>query len=299
MHKLFLLIYKSRSFLTFLFLEVIALTLVFKHNVYHNSIFFNSSNQMVGVLFDKRQSINDYILLADANEILKKENIHLRTLLYNESLPKPDFPIVISSDSIDSTNQVTRLAYLKTEINTSDSFPSANHKYEIRSARIIKNSVHQFKNYITLDKGTKDGVKEGMGVVTDLGVVGKVMRVSKNYAVVASLLHTELKVSGRMGYNNVMGTVAWDGENMYRTKLDDVPKHEEVKLGDTIYTSSFNSVFPEGIPIATIKSSDMNVEGGFYDVELELLNNFSSLKNVYIIENKERHEIDSLQAFYN
>ena len=296
MHKLFLLLYKSRSFLTFLFLEIIALALVFKHNVYHNSIFFNSSNHVVGYVYDKKQGVNDYLDLTEVNQDLLSENIYLRTLLYSQKEKKN------ASDTIfintDSTTFLESQAFLTKIINFQDSIvPST--IYKISQAKIIKNSVFNFKNYLTLDKGTKDGMKKGMGVITNKGVVGKVMRVSGNYSVVASLLHTDLKVSARMGSNDVMGTVTWNGASIYETKLDDIPKHEQVNIGDTVYTSSYNAVFPEGIPIATIKSSNKEVEGAFYDVELELLNNFTSLRNVYVIESKNRNELDSLQAFYN
>lgn len=262
-------LYRIRAFILFVFLEVMAVWMIVSNNSPQGGAFFNSSNAIVGSVLKKQADVVQFFSLVEANEALTAENAAiLQQLSFLQA--KPD-SITFQLDS----------AFAST--------------YQFRGARVIGNSLRFSQNYLTLNKGAKDGIKPGMGIFNPEGVVGRVKSVSENYSVAFSLLNTGLLISSKIKSTDVFGSVQWDGQNSTEAKLLFVPRHVKAQEGDTIMTSGFNSVFPEGILIGVIsKISPDEKDPNYLDLTVKLSTDFSKVNYVYLVENTLFDELDSL-----
>src|SRR5690606_8326650 len=161
---------------------------------------------------------------------------------------------------------------------------------------VINNSIRRTNNYLTLAAGTLDGIRPGMGVISPNGAVGRVKTVSKHYATVTSLLHSQMLISAKMKKDNTFGTIKWTGGDYRTALLDYIPLHIKPQVGDTIVTSGYNTVFPEGILIGTISEVERELDKSFYTIRVELSVDFAQLSFVYVVENPRRPEQDSLET---
>lgn len=271
MERLFLFFYQYRAFFTFLLLEVACAWMIIENNQYQSARFFNSSNSMVASLNNISQGVREYFLLRNINSTLAEENASLRSKL--EQLKQ----LEIAGDSI------TR----------SDS--SVIKQYEFVSAKVVNNSVHRSTNYLTINKGDDVGIRPGMAVISPLGVVGKVKAVSNHYSVVTSILHRDYKLSVVISRTGYFGSVRWDGHDPEYVQLDFVPRHVNPAKGDTIVTSAYNAVFPEGVMVGVIEEVKQD-ETLFYDLRVKLSQDFRKLSYVEVVKSKLKHELDSLEV---
>jgi rod shape-determining protein MreC len=162
------------------------------------------------------------------------------------------------------------------------------------NARVITNSVNKQKNFITLDRGLRHGVKEGMGVASPSGVVGVVVGVSRNYSVVMSLLNTDFRLSASIARNDYFGSLTWDGTNYRYARLSEIPHHVAVSEGDTIVTSGFSAIFPAGLMAGTLTGEQWR-GGDFVSLKVLLSADFKKLTDVYVIGNLTREERENLE----
>ena len=269
MQTLFLLIYRYRAFLITVFLEAICIWLMINHNRYLAASFFNTSNSVAGAMLEQQSEYKRYFALVDQNEQLALENALLR-------------------------EQVARLSSTNVQHRV-DSAMADSSRYRFHPALVINNSTLRASNYITIDKGTSDGVSKGMGLVGTSGLVGRVKAASENYAIAYSLLHPELLTSVYHEPTGTLGTVQWDSREPLTTKLLYIPRHLQIREGDSVLTSGFSSVYPPDLFVGTIQSFRIDESEAFYDITLELGTDFGSLQSVYFVENLGRVELDSLQ----
>lgn len=264
-------IYRIRAFILFVFLEVAAVWMIVSNNSPQGAAFFNSSNSLIGSLLKQQADVVQFFSLADANEALTDENAAaLQKLLVLQA--KPDSMALPLDSAVEAT-------------------------FELRGARVVGNSLRFSQNYLTLNKGSKDGVKPGMGIFNPDGVVGRVKSVSENYSVAFSLLNTALMVSSKIKSTDVFGSVKWDGNNSTEAKLLYVPRHVKTQEGDTIVTSGFNAVFPEGIFIGIISAvAPDEKDPNYLNLTVKLSTDFSKISYVYLIENTQFNELDSLYS---
>jgi rod shape-determining protein MreC len=262
-------LYRIRAFILFVFLEVLAIWMIVSNNSPQGAAFFNSSNILVGSVLKKQADVVQFFSLAEANEALTAENAEiLQKLSFLQVRPDSAF---FELDSV----------FAKT--------------YQFKGSRVIGNSLRFSQNYLTLNKGSKDGIKPGMGIFNPEGVVGRVKSVSENYSVAFSLLNTGLLVSSKIKSTDVFGSVQWDGKNTTEARLLFVPRHVKAQEGDTIVTSGFNAVFPEGILIGVIsKISPDKKDPNYLDLTIRLSTDFSKVNYVYLVENTLFNELDSL-----
>ena len=272
MRRLFLLIYQYRAFFTFIVLEILAFWLVIGTSTFHNAAFFNTSNRIVGSIFGLRQGVYQYFNLANENDNLAKENAFLRDLISQNRVR------IMNADS-------TLFSVTDTAI-----------QYNYIPAKVINNSTRKTNNYLTVDKGSRDGLEPGMGAISSFGVVGLVKTVSNNYATLYSILHGEMQVSSLLSRLGVFCTTKWDGLDPLYASLLYIPRHVELQVGDSITTSGYNAYFPEGIPIGQIKEFNIDENETFYNVTIELSSDFQSLSHVYIIQNYFKQEKDSVEV---
>lgn len=271
--------------MTFLFLEVVCSWLIIENNDYQGAKFFNSSNRLAAGLLQSSNSVSDYFGLKAVNEQLAQENAELKERLekLNQSLYSIDL------------KQKSDTASFNTDSTTAEVDSAVVNKYEFFSAKVINNSTRRFNNYITINKGEKHGVEPGMGVIGNDGVVGKVKTVSKHFAVITSILHGDVLVSSKIKSTGDLCTVKWGGTDPYTAQLLYVPRHVKAHVGDTIVTSGYNAIFPEGVPVGVIKEIELPEDALFYDVTITLASDLNEISYVYLIRNNFKEEQDSLQ----
>jgi len=164
-------------------------------------------------------------------------------------------------------------------------------------ARVINNSIVGSKNCLTLNKGSLHGIAPGMGVINGEGIVGKINAVSEHFATAISLLHTSMQVSAKLSKSGALGTVRWRGKTPFQAQMLYVPRHVQVEPGDTVVTSGYNAVFLEGTPVGHVKRVALRKEAHFYDIELTLSTDFSTLQHVCVVNNTLKQEKDVLERY--
>lgn len=272
MYSLFQFLYRNRAFLTFVLLEAISFWLAVNDRSYLGAKFFNSSNRVAATVLDISSNISDYFSLGQVNEQLAEENRKLHETVLNRN-PSGIDPLRIDSLSTDTTDYV----------------------YEMLAAKVVNNSTRRINNYLTINKGSADGVVAGMGVVGPQGIVGKVKYTSAHYASIISVLHTEFLISSSIKRNQVYGTLRWTAGDALYADLQYIPRHVSLHVGDTVVTSGFNSIFPEGYLAGTIAEFAISDDATFYDISVRLATDFYSVKYVYVVKNQEALERDSLE----
>ena len=290
MRNLFAFICNYRGFLTFLLLEIFCGYLIVQNNNYQGAAFYNSANMYAGRVLAFQKEVSDYFRLIEVNQALVNENQQLRESITNivssgrlDSLPAaPDSSYRVKPDSVTLARQrLDTTGLIKT--------------FSLIPAKVINNSIRRVNNHLTLNVGRDNGVEPGMGVVSGNGVVGRVKSVSGGYATVYSLLHSQMLISAKIKRNNAVGSVKWEGDNYLMAALNYIPRHIQIQKGDTIVTSGYNAIFPEGVMIGRITSFATEADKSFYTVRVRLAVDFNSLDYVYVIKNNDRAERDSLE----
>lgn len=281
MKNLFRLIYRYHVVLLFVLLETLALSMVVSYNNYQRAVFFDSSNFVSGTLFEKFSSFWQVFEFRQVNIKLAEENVLLRSAL-QEILLKSNQGKYKASDSI-YLPRIARDSSLKTV-------------YRFTTARVVNNSVNQQHNFLTLNKGRRDGVKPDMGVIANGQVVGLVTNVSENFSRVISILNSRWKISAKIKRNDYFGSLSWDGKDYRRVQLNEMPYHVPVQNGDTVVTTGYSSSFPEGLVIGTISDFSIGTGSNFYKIEVMLAADFKNLVIVGLVENKQLYEINQLES---
>lgn len=264
-------------FLQFLLLETIAIVLLVYFNGYQRSVFMSSAGLVTGVVYQGMDAVGGYFHLRDVNEKLSQENAELKNEIAR--LQALSSPSVVQMDSI---------AYA-----TGDSVFYQPFYY--LSAHIIQNSINRQQNYITLDRGTNDGVQQDMGVVSPQGVVGIVKSVSSHYAMVMPIINVQSHISCRLDASNNFGSLVWDAVDYRYATLQEVPGHVKVEIGETVSTSGFSSIFPSGIPVGKVVDVQLMTENQFLDIKVELSVDFAKISQVNLIGFKGKYELMTLQ----
>jgi len=248
----------------FILLETLSLVLLFGFNDRQKEAFMTSANSMSGTLYSWRSGVGQYFSLRKENAVLVQENARLRSMLY----------------------ELTDSQYVDMEKGMSSD--------GVVAARVIDNSVRKDDNYMTIDKGSRDGIAQGMGVYSPAGVVGVVMITGKRYSVVMPVLNGSTSISCKVKGSDSFGFLEWTGGDPYKALLRDMPYHSEVTIGDSIVTTGFSSVFPENIPVGTVAGVEHSRNGYTLRIEVDLSVDMSSLGWVYIHTKTRDEEIDGL-----
>jgi rod shape-determining protein MreC len=278
MSQLFGILYKIRHFFIFLILQGICFFLISKNNVYWEVTAFNSTNSFVAKSMSLNQSIHEYNNLDKINDQLVLENKMLRTELTKRN---EDLALKETGYKVDS---------------------ATSKRYSYIVAKVIKSSQNLSDNYITIDKGTNDGLKPGMGVICPQGVVGQIMTCNANYSRISSILHSNFSISSEilnktLKKENVraLGIGKWESGNPSIISLNNVDRFKSIFKGDTVVTSMQNSVFPPQIMVGRISKLQVNQTEAFYQINVRLSTDFSSLIYVYVVNNKLAEKENALE----
>lgn len=271
MRSLFRFLLRNYFVIMFLALEVLSFSLMVSYNNYQRVTFINSTNDMVGTIYERFSHLDDYFSLGRTNARLAAENAALRKQLQQRVMSQERNP-VMRPDTVDAP------------------------AYVFTSAKVISNSVNKQFNYITLNKGSRQGIKPDMGIICADGAVGVITNVSPNYSTGLSLLNKRLSIPAKITKNNYFGALVWDGNHSNTADLKEIPFHIMVNVGDTVVTSGYSSIFPEGIMIGTISKWDQESGTNFYNIKVELSTNFRTLKYVEVVRNTKQAELKKLES---
>jgi rod shape-determining protein MreC len=260
-------IIRNKNFLLFLLLFGFSLLFTIQSHSYHRSKFINSANFLSGGIYNSFNNISNYFDLKSQNQLLSDENRRLRSLLQNQG-------VALDSVFIDSL--------------------MFNESYRFYTSNIIKNSYSLKNNILTLNRGRNDSVKQDLGVISSKGIIGIIDKASNNYATVISILNTTSRISAQLKKTNHFGTLTWNGETPEFNQLIDIPKIAPVAKGDTIITSGRSSIFPKGVPIGVVEDFQLDQAENYYEINVRLFNDMTSVEHVYIIENVNKEEITNL-----
>jgi rod shape-determining protein MreC len=245
MRNLLIFITKYNAFFLFLIFEIASLIIYVKYNSFQKATFINSTNKVTSEFYTRADEVKGYLSLREVNDQLAKENANLRNQLR-------------SSKFLDSVAKhvVNDTVYKQ--------------QYEYIDAKVINNSVNKRNNYLTITKGSKDGVAKGMGVITGSGVVGKVVLVGEHISIVQSLLHKDSRFSAMLAANKEIGYLEWgDDLDPHKGLLVDVSNTAQPKIGEMVVTSQL-SLFPAGIPIGKVSKLNAKGAGFFLNMEVAL-----------------------------
>lgn len=238
---------------------------------------FTSANSMAGNIFAAITDVNSYFNLKSENNELLQYNKEL-----NEKIATLQAELQKQNDSI-----------------TVAALPGKARGFFYNCATVVNNSLNAVNNYITIDKGTADGVEAEMGVFCNDGIVGIIYTASEHYSVVIPLLNSKSSISCRVKGSDNFCTLQWDGSDIRYSFLVDLPRYTRFEQGDTVVTSGFSSIFPGDIPVGTIEKTEESSDGMFAQAQVKLFTNFANLRNVYIVGNNGREEQKLLEKSIN
>lgn len=267
---------KYNYWFLFLLLEVISFVLLFRFNHYQGSVFFTSANYMVGKVYDVSGGISSYFHLKGENEELFDRNIVLEQEV--EILQRKLLELELDSAGLKSLGD------------------SALTDYRIIKAQVINNSLNRMDNFITLDKGSDDGVQSEMGVIAGNGIVGIVYMTSPHYSVALSALNSKSSINCKIKGSDYFGYLKWEGGSSEYGLVKDLPRHAQFQIGDTVVTNGYSSVFPAGIMVGMIAEMSDSHDGLSYLLRVKLSTDFGRLNEVRIISHKGYDEQKTLEG---
>lgn len=273
MRNLWIFISRYNAFFFFIIFFSIGIILTIKNNSYQRSITLNSTNEIVGSAYERLNVIKRYMNLGQVNDSLAVENAKLRTEL-------------IALKNVDSSKTIVVKDTVFQE------------QYTLVTAKVIKNSINQSNNVITINRGSNDGLERDMAVISmQKGIVGFVLDVSPHFATIRTLLNKDVLVSVNIKKNNSFGSLVWGDDNFdfKKAHVKEIPNHVKINAGDTVITSGAGG-FPKGIEVGKIGRTKVNTGNSFMTLEVNLFNDFSTLQYVYVIKDRLAKEQKTLET---
>ena len=249
----------------FLLLQGYSIHLYLNNNTFQNKIILSKTSKYIGKVYDFSNNIKEYFQLKNINKQLMSENSKLYNLL--------------------SRNK--------------KNYSSDEKKFNYLSAKIINNSIFKRNNYLTINKGEKHGIENGMGVISTNGVIGIIHSTSENYALIISVLNKKSAISICLKKQNNYGSLKWKGFNYKEANIESIPNHVKITIGDTIITNGYSTIFPSEINIGTVKYFKINNETGNQDITIDLFTDFNNIKYVYVVKSQNSQEQLKLESFNN
>lgn len=273
MRNLWIFVSRYNAFFLFIIFFLIGIYLTVKNNAYQRSVTLNSSNEVVGTAYERLNIFKRYLNLGMVNDSLAAENAKLKSQL-------------LALNTIDTAKDIKVVDTLTDQ------------QYTYLAAKVVKNSVTLRNNIMTINKGSLDGIKNGMAVIApQRGVVGLIRDVSEHLATIQSLLHKDTRISVSLKKNHALGSLVWGDGNFDIRKafIKEVPNHIKMYVGDSVVTSGYGS-FPAGIFVGKIIKPNVATNDNFLSGELNLVTDFSTLQYVYVIKDKKAEEQKALES---
>lgn len=276
MRNLLNFILRYSTWFVFTFYVVISIFLLVIGNRYRQSVYLTSANAVSGTIYDGTSQVTGYFNLRSINESLQASNAQLQNEVLNLK------------------NEIAQYKMLLSD--TAETFQSAD-RYGYVAASVINNNTRHPKNFFTINRGTLDGIEQGMGVMDQSGIVGIVNVAGPHMARVISLLNETQHFSVKIKDTSFVGSLNWKGGDATIAYMEEVPRHVKYEIGDTVVTSGYSTTFPEGIPVGIIMNRVRSQDDSFFTFKVHLLPDFRSLSTVRVIKDIYKEEIDSLATF--
>ena len=273
MRNFILFIQRFSNLLLFLVLEIVCITLIARTNMLQGNDIMSSANAVTGLVSEKRENIAYYFRLKHMNDSLLNENARLQALFAEKHFSYDtvkDSAVTRALPGKDSTQRVQYAHYI------------------YRTAKVIKNSIASTNNFITIDRGSKQGIKMNMAVISGNSVEGRVVYVSVNYASALTILNIKQKVSAKLTDGNI-GSITWKDGNPDLLFMEDLPQQIKVKIGDSVLSTSY-SFFPQDILIGRVVKKKIIKKNSLQLLYIKPSTNFRNLQYVYVIENTKMEE---------
>ncbi len=276
MHELFTFFARNSKWFVFAVYVVLSIMLLVGGDPYHRHIYLTSANRVTASVYDFSNNATGYFNLRERNADLNRRNAELQSELL----------------------ALRERIQLMAEQQCTDTMPldSGMMPFRFIVANVINNSIARPFNYLTLNKGERDGVRPEMGVIDASGVVGIVSVVGPRSARVISLLNPHFRLSCKLKRSDSFGSLVWDGRDPEVALLEELPRHTVYSPGDTVVTSGYSAVFPPGLPVGIVLDDDYNDHENFFTLKVKLLSDFTSLNNVQIVVSDISEELKSLEA---
>ncbi|MCD8282171.1 MAG: rod shape-determining protein MreC [Prevotella sp.] len=267
MRRLIALLVRNYHYPLFLLLEIAGIVLLVRHNNYQGSVWFSSANVVVGKCNEWSSTVVSYFNLRETNSRLTAENVRL-------------------ARELEGVRE--RVRVLQTDsMAVKASVPAG---YRTVNARVVESSISRRDNLLTIDKGSADGVKKNMGVVSGSGAAGIVYLVGTHYSVVIPLINDQSNVSCSIRDRGYFGYLSWTGGDPRYAYMEDVPRYAHYRKGDIVETSGFSSVFPRGVAVGKVLCTFNSPDGLSYRIKVELATDFAKLYDVCVVDNSRTQE---------
>ena len=261
MRNLIQILLRYSNFLIFLILEVVAFILICTCNEYQQNAVWSGANRMAAGTNKIKTSIAGYFNLRADNAKLAEENARLKTEL------------MLLTNTLEASRERNN-QYIYTHLN-----------WDYIPAKVIGLTTNKQHNYLTINKGPRDGIAVDMGVVGADGVVGIVSAVSEKYALIVPIIHTKISISSRLKSNDQIGGTAWNGRNYRFVNLTEMARHISVNKGDTVVTSGLTDVFPEGLMVGVVSETKLDTGDNYHQAIIKLSTDYKALKYVQVLRN--------------
>ena len=267
---------KYDYWLLFIFLEAVSFTLLFRFNNYQGSVYFTSANRVTGCVDEAVNEITSYFGLRSVNRDLVNRNVELELEVKRLKDALWEYGRDTTGVGVPPQHEVLGT-------------------YSVVPARVVNNSTTRSNNFITIDKGRTDSISAEMGVLSGNSIVGIVYQTSAHYALVLPILNSKSSISCKIRRTDYFGVLKWEGGSSRYAWLEDIPRHSEFSLGDTIVTSGHSAVFPEGIPVGTVDDRIDSEDGLSYLLKVRLFTDFARLTDVSVVRYSGRAEQAALE----
>ena len=282
MLRLFNFIYRFRNTFLFILLEGIAIYIILSNNDYQRHVFGDRVLAVSSSVQKQRAQTFGYFKLRGVNKDLEKENLKLHRKL----------------DSLTQRMSRVEQFLMKDSIPITQFDESNDHIYEYIIARVIKNTTNKNYNYIILDKGANDGISIDMGVISSEGIAGRVIKVVDDYSLVLSAINMSFKLSVKTLKQQSVGVFEWKGGSPLSGVFNYLhsPGDEMIEKGDTILTSEYSQIFPPDYMVGLVENVGEQKNNGFYNVRVNFGTDFRKIKYLYVLSDKRKSIVDSLEV---
>ena len=280
MNSLFQFLYKHQHWIVFIALEIICFVLLFSYNNFQGSVYLSTANEVAARLLNGKERITTYFGLAEKNRTLVEQNARLQQRVVELEMYSAQHHL----DSLSETEVVKRISRTG---------------YHLTPALIIDKSINKKDNFLTIDRGTSDGIAPDMGVMSVDGVVGVVYKCTEHYSLVMPLLNSDSYTSCKVLGGKDIGILQWNGGDARYAILHDLPRYSDVEIGDTIVTSGSSSFFPENIMVGRVEETIPSADGLYMTLRVQLSTPFSKLEHVLVVNKIDAAELEELSELLN
>lgn len=269
MRKLTDTVFQGGSVITMIVLELICLYLIINFNSQQRDIWLETVAVYGGGATERVNEIGGYVALRGTVDSLREVVAYYREV---------------------ATAMNPALTALTSDTITDDSLQQ---RYVFRPAEVVNRSPYGPYNTCIINRGARDGLTAGQGVVGDRGGIGVVVTTTQRHARVMTLLHRDTRLTAGLS-SGYFGTLRWDGRDPRRMTLDDLKDYVPVATGDTVYTTGYSSIFPTGIALGTVAEAARLPGTGNWRLMVSLIGDPLAARGVYVVQDLYKEDIAPL-----